>query len=94
MSTPLIQTTSEYNPQEQIAVTMAREQWDDVLRWLKHGADYHHAKMHEWLCVCDDKRMAQQIAGQHRQQMERAEMLYKIVEAVLWPQPAPETETP
>lgn len=92
MRAPLIQTTSEYKPQEQITVTMAREQWDDVLQWLKYGADYHHAKMTEWLCDCDDKRMAQQIAGKHRQQMERAESLYKIVEAVLYPQPAPETE--
>ena len=82
----------EYDPQEQITVTMAREQWHNVLHWLKEGADYHNAKMHQWLCDCNDKRMAQKIAGQHRQQTERAESLYKIVEAALYPQPPTETE--
>lgn len=92
MSTPLIQDAIKYDPQEQITITMTREQWDTVLHWLQYGANYHHAKMTEWLCVCVDRRMAEQIAGQHRQQMERAEMLYKIMDAVLHPQPAPETE--
>ena len=87
-----MEAEKEYSPQEKIIITMTREQWDTVLQWLEYGADYHHAKMTECLYVCADKRMAREIAGNHQRSMERAESLCKIVEAVLYPQPATETE--
>ena len=83
----------EYNPQEQITVTLGREQWDTVLDWLKSGADYHHAKARETLDCWQDKKMAREIAAQHERAMQRAESLRQIIEGTLYPAPVAGEET-
>jgi len=84
---------NEYNPQEQITVTMSRKEWEGVVRWLQYGEDYHACKVHEYI---DNplymSPISATMAMDHRRQSECAESLRKIVEAVLYPQPVPETE--
>lgn len=83
----------KYDPQEQITVTMSRKEWEAVAHWLQFGEDYNAGKMHEyltnsWMCPAEYGARAME----HRRQSEYAESLRKIVEAVLYPQPAQETE--
>lgn len=84
-------TEKEYNPAEPVAITLTMEQWQTVLHWLQYGADYHDAKRHEWLAVCNDKRMAAAKAAEHEKAAAKAESLCKIIEAQIYP-PPPETE--
>ena len=82
----------ERNPQEPAAVALTPEQWQTVLHWLQYGADYHHAKMHEWMASCHDKQMRAEQAAQHEIASKRAAALHKFIEETLYPPPKPETE--
>lgn len=62
-----------------IAVALTPEQWQTVLHWLQYGADYHNAKMHEWLAVCNDKEMGAAKAAQHEKEAAEAAALHKII---------------
>lgn len=84
---------NEYNPQEQITVTMSRKEWEGVVHWLQYGEDYHACKVHEYIGnPLYASPISATMAAQHRRESEYAESLRKIVEAVLYPQPAQETE--
>lgn len=82
----------EYNPQEPVAITLTMEQWDTVLHWLTYGADYHDAKMHEWLASCQDAKTARTKAAEHQKAAAVADNLRKFIEETLRPAPKPETE--
>lgn len=82
----------EHNPQEPVAVALTLEEWRTVLHWLQYGADYHNAKMHEWLAVCHDKKMGAAQAARHKKEEAQAEAVRKIIEGVLYPAPPPKTE--
>lgn len=73
-------------------IALSLEEWDTVLHWLKYGADYHDAKMHEWLASCQDVKMARAKAAEHQKAAAVADNLYKIIEETLRPTPKPETE--
>ena len=77
-------------PAEPVTITMPLAQWLDVLHWLQYGKDYHNAKRHEWLAVCNDKRMAAAKAAEHETAAAQADTLRKIIEAQIYP--PPETE--
>jgi len=81
-----------YNPQEPVAVTLTREEWQGVLHWLQYGVDYHSCKKYEWLANCADKRMAGEKAAEHEKAAAEAELLCKIIQATLHPAPPKETE--
>lgn len=72
-----------YNPAEPVAITLPLEQWQIVLHWLQYGADYHDAKMHEWLAVCHNKEMGASKAAQHEKESKEAATLHKIIEAAI-----------
>lgn len=80
----------EYNPQEPVAVALTLEEWETVRHWLQYGADYHNAKMQEWLAVCNDKKMGAAHAARHEKAAAQAEAVRKIIDAVLYPAPPPE----
>ena len=82
----------QYNPQEPAAVALTLEEWATVLHWLQYGADYHNAKMYEWLNVCHDKQMRAAKAARHEKESKEATALYKFIEETLYPPPKPETE--
>ncbi len=81
-----------HDPQELVVITLPWEDWQTVLHWLTYGADYHHAKMQEWMASCVDKRMAATKAAEHEVEAIKAESLAKIIEAALYPAPPKETE--
>jgi hypothetical protein len=72
-----------YTPAEPVAITMTMGQWQTVLHWLQYGADYHHAKMHEWRAVCHDKEMGAAKAAQHEKEAAEAAALHKIIEQAI-----------
>jgi hypothetical protein len=88
----MIELEKMYNPAEPATITLPMEQWQTVLHWLQCGADYHNAKMHEWLAVCHDKEMGAKIAAEHERAGAMAQALRKSIEEMLWPSPKPETE--
>jgi hypothetical protein len=77
---------------EPVAVALTLEEWRTVLHWLQYGADYHHAKMHEWLANCHDKKLGAATAARHEKESKEAAALHKLIEETLYPQPKPETE--
>ena len=68
---------------ELITITLSLEEWQTVLHWLQYGADYHHAKIHEWLANCHDKQMGAAIAAQHEKEAAEAAALHKIIEQAI-----------
>ena len=68
-------------------ITLTMDQWQTVLHWLQYGADYHHAKMHEWRANCHDKQMGAAKAAQHEKEAAEAAALHKIIEETLYPPP-------
>ena len=81
-----------YDPAEPVTITLPLEQWQAVLHWLQYGKDYHTAKRQEWLANCKDGRMAAEYAAVHEKAAAHAEMVYKIVEAAVYPAPQTQTE--
>lgn len=81
---------NERNQQELVTVTMPLKEWQTVLHWLQYGADYHHAKMHEWRANCHDKEMGAAKAAQHEKEAAEAAALHKIIEGTLCSPPEPE----
>ena len=77
---------------EPVAITLPLEQWQDVLHWLQYGAGYHNAKRQEWLANCKDGRMAAEYAAVHEKAAAHADMVYKIIEAAVYPAPQTQTE--
>lgn len=81
-------TMKERNPQELVAVALTMEEWGTVLHWLQYGADYHHAKMHEWLAGCHDKQMGAAKAARHEKESKEAAALHKFIEEnIMGPRP-------
>lgn len=70
----------EWDPQEAVAVTMTREQWQAAISWLSYGADWNHARMIWWRDCCDDKRFGAEQAATYEAAMRQAENLCKIIE--------------
>lgn len=81
-----------HNKQEPVAVALTPEEWSTVLHWLQYGADYHNAKMHEWLANCHDKKLGAATAARHEKESKEAAALHKFIEETLYPPPKPETE--
>lgn len=81
-----------YDPAEPVTITMPRKDWETVQHWLQYGADYHHCKKAETLANIKDGAMAAQMMAGHEAGAERAESVWKIIEAVLIPTAPPETE--
>lgn len=82
----------EYNPQEPVAVTLTREQWQMVQSSVLHCADTYHNRAYWWATCCDDKKEGRTNAAQYKQAAERAEAILEIIQDTLNPAPPKETE--
>lgn len=83
----------KYDPQEQITVTMTREQWNTVQGWLDYGACYNGAKQQEyltndWMSPTEYRTKAATFA----MLAEKIKCIMQIVEAALYPPPEPPTD--
>ena len=72
-----------WNPQEPVAVTLTREQWESVKAWLTYGADWHACRMIWWRDCCDDRQVGVQKAKEYEAAMLQAQNLHKIIEETL-----------
>jgi hypothetical protein len=72
-----------YNPAEPVAITLTVAEWETVQHWLQYGIDYHKCKRAETLANCKDHRMAAQLVAVHEAAADRAETVWKIIEAAI-----------
>lgn len=82
----------KYDPQEQITITLTREQWERVEHWLDFGRCYHNDKAVECLHSINNRDAASQKAAEHKLLEEKAANLWRIIEDILNPPPVQETE--
>lgn len=72
-----------WNPQEPVAVTMTREQWQTVSAYLAFGVDMQHCRMIWCRDFIADKSLAAEKAADHERQMHKLETMLRIVEETL-----------
>ena len=69
-----------WDPHEPVAVTLIREQWENITAWLKYCTDWNHCNMVWWRDWCNDKRMGAEKAAQYAAGIEKYETICKIIE--------------
>lgn len=70
----------EWRPQEPVAVTLTREEWQGVVGWIQLCADWNACRMLWWRDCCNDKKMGAETAARYEASMKNAERLCKIIE--------------
>ena len=76
-------STEQYDPQETVAVTMTREQWDTVRRWITYGVDQNKNSAYWWANCCSNKDMGAENAAMYERAATKMENLIKIIDASL-----------
>ena len=66
--------------QNEISLTLTREQWHTILHWLKYGADYNRANMTWWQTCCADKRTGMETAAMYERDMQQATAVCAIID--------------
>lgn len=69
-----------WDPHEKVAVTLTREQWQNISIWLDYCIDYNHCRMLWWRDFCADKRMGAEKAAEYAAGIEKYETICKIIE--------------
>ena len=77
-------------PQDEIAVTMTRQEWAEVTFWLDYGVNYSKCKKAEWANACVDKKRAAEQAAMFDAAATRAAAVFAKIEAALEGPPAEE----
>ena len=71
------------DPQESVSVTMTREQWDTVRRWITYGVDQNKNSAYWWANHCSYKDMGAENAAWYERAATKLEGLIKIIDAYL-----------
>lgn len=74
------QKPKEWKPDELVAVTMTRQQWQDVSVWMQYCIDWHSCRMLWWRDCCADKRTGAEIAAKHEASIKAQENVLQIIE--------------
>ncbi|MGM9626962.1 MAG: hypothetical protein ACI3V4_02560 [Faecousia sp.] len=72
-----------YDPQEPVSVTMTREQWDTVRRWITYGVDQNKNSAYWWANCCSNKDMGAETAASYERAVTKLEGLIKIIDTCL-----------
>lgn len=74
-----------YDPQEPVAITMTREQWNMVRSAAQYIADVAHGNATWWRLCCADRKMGGETAIRYEEQAAAAENVVRIIEETLCP---------
>lgn len=80
-----------YQPEEQVAITLTRDQWQTVRHSLQNSLDTEKARIYWWLHCCNDKPLGAATVTRYKAHEAQLENVLQIIDAVLTPPvPAPE----